>query len=294
MSPSSPLSSSTQTHGQSPILLLFLSMVSIHSGAAIAKSLFAQVTPFGITSLRLSMGALVLLAFTRPRWRNYTWQDYRLLGLLGLSMGAMNALIYHAIAYIPIGVAVTLEFVGPLGVALFHSRRGLDVIWVGLAATGVLLLAPVGGFSLNPLGILLALAAGVFWAAYILLASQVGKIFSGSESVALPSAIGAIAMLPFGIAFEGGTLLSPNILVLGLLVGILSTALPYSLEMAALRKLPIKVFGVLMSLEPAVASCVALLFLGEKLSLRIIVAIALVCLASAGSTLKSSQGRSSS
>ncbi|MEL6384835.1 MAG: EamA family transporter [Cyanobacteria bacterium J06626_18] len=285
--------SSTQTHGQSPILLLFLSMTSIHSGAAIAKSLFAQVTPFGMTSLRLGMGAIVLFALTRPRWRHYTWKEYRLLGLLGLSMGAMNSLLYHAIAYIPIGVAVTLEFVGPLGVALFHSRQRLDMVWVGLAAAGVLLLAPVGGLSLHPLGMLFALMGGAFWAAYIVLAARVGKVFHGSESVALPIAIGAIAVLPFGMSFEGSNLLSPNILALGLLVGILSTALPYSLEMAALRKLPVKVFGVLMSLEPAVASCVALLFLGEKLSLRIVVAIALVCMASAGATLQSNAGRRS-
>lgn len=268
-------------------------MTSIHSGAAIAKSLFAQVTPFGMTSLRLGMGAIVLFALTRPRWRHYTWKEYRLLGLLGLSMGAMNSLLYHAIAYIPIGVAVTLEFVGPLGVALFHSRQRLDMVWVGLAAAGVLLLAPVGGLSLHPLGMLFALMGGAFWAAYIVLAARVGKVFHGSESVALPIAIGAIAVLPFGMSFEGSNLLSPNILALGLLVGILSTALPYSLEMAALRKLPVKVFGVLMSLEPAVASCVALLFLGEKLSLRIVVAIALVCMASAGATLQSNAGRRS-
>ncbi|MBE7380364.1 MAG: EamA family transporter [Leptolyngbya sp. SIO1E4] len=259
-------------------------MASIHSGAAIAKSLFAQVTPFGMVSLRLSLGALVLILLTRPRWRHHSWQEYRLLGLLGLSMGVMNTLLYHAIAYIPIGVAVTLEFVGPLGVALAHSRRGVDWLWVALAAAGVTLLAPIGGFSLHPLGVVLALMAGACWAAYIILSAQVGKVFPGSEGVAMAITAGAIVILPFGIAAEGTNLLSPLVLLLGLAVAILSSALPYSLEMAALRQLPIKVFGVLMSLEPAVASFIGLMILGEQLSLRMIVAICLVSLASAGST----------
>lgn len=280
---------STESRWQSPILLLFFSMGSIHLGAAIAKSLFSQVTPFGLVSLRLSLGALVLLTLTRPRWRNHSWQDYRLLGLLGLSMGVMNTLLYHAIAYIPIGVAVTLEFVGPLGVALIHSRRRLDVAWVALAAAGVLLLAPIHDQSLHPLGVILALMSGACWAAYIVLAAKVGKVFKGGEGVAMATTAGAIVVVPFGIAVDGIKLLSPQILLLGLLVGILSTALPYSLEMAALRQLPVKVFGVLMSLEPAVASCVGLLILGEQLSLRLIAAITLVSFASLGSTLQPSK-----
>lgn len=279
---------STQPRWQSPILLLFLSMISIHSGAAIAKSLFAQVTPFGIVSLRLSLGALVLVLLTRPRWRHHTWREYRLLGLFGLATGVMNALLYHAIAYIPIGVAVTLEFVGPLGVALAHSRRGFDVLWVLLAAIGVVLLSPLGGLSLHPTGVLLALMAGSCWGAYIVLGARVSKTFPGNEGLAMSLVLGAIAIVPFGLAADGLKLLSPPILAVGLVVGILSSALPYSLEMTALRQLPIKVFGVLMSLEPAVASGIGLLILGEKLSLRIVVAIALVTMASTGSTLKTS------
>ena len=201
----------------------------------------------------------------------------------------MNTLLYHAIAYIPIGVAVTLEFVGPLGVALIHSRRRLDVAWVALAAAGVLLLAPIHDQSLHPLGVILALMSGACWAAYIVLAAKVGKVFKGGEGVAMATTAGAIVVVPFGIAVDGIKLLSPQILLLGLLVGILSTALPYSLEMAALRQLPVKVFGVLMSLEPAVASCVGLLILGEQLSLRLIAAITLVSFASLGSTLQPSK-----
>jgi len=262
-------------------------MASIHSGAAIAKGLFSQVSPFGMVSLRLGLGALVLVLLSRPRWRHHTWQDYRLLGLLGVSMGVMNASLYHAIAYIPIGVAVTLEFIGPLGVALAHSRQGADWLWVIMAAAGVILLAPmIGGLSLHPVGIVLALLAGGCWAAYIILSAKVGRIFPGSEGVAMAMAVGAVTIVPLGIAIEGVNLLDPYILLMGLLVAILSSALPYSLEMAALRQLPVKVFGVLMSLEPAVASGIGLLILGEQLSLRMIVAIALVSLASAGSTFQ--------
>ena len=277
----------TQQNWRSPILMLFLAMASIHSGAAIAKSLFDQVSPFGMVSLRLGLGALVLVILFRPQWRHHSWREYRLLALLGLSMGVMNACLYHAIAYIPIGVAVTLEFVGPLGVALAHSRRGADWLWVMLAATGVVLLAPVGGASLHPIGVLLALISGACWAAYIILSAKVGKVFPGSEGVAMAMTAGAIAILPFGIAAEGTNLLNPYVLMMGLLVAMLSSALPYSLEMAALRQLPVKVFGVLMSVEPAIASCIGLIILGEQLSLRMVVAMVLVSSASIGSTLKS-------
>lgn len=277
----------TQQNWRSPILLLFLSMASIHSGAAIAKGLFSQVSPFGMVSLRLGLGALVLLVLFRPRWRHYSRQDYRLLALLGLSMGVMNACLYHAIAYIPIGVAVTLEFIGPLGVALVHSRRSADWLWVAMAAFGVVLLAPVGGLSLHPLGVILALTSGACWAAYILLSAQVGKVFPGSEGVAMAMTAGAIAIVPFGIASDGTNLLNPYILMMGFLVAVLSSALPYSLEMAALRQLPVKVFGVLMSVEPAIASCIGLIILGEQLSLRMVMAIVLVSLASVGSTIQS-------
>jgi inner membrane transporter RhtA len=266
----------------SPILLLFLSMISIHLGAAIAKSLFDQVSPFGMVSLRLGLGALILLILNRPRWRHHSAQDYRLLALLGLSMGVMNTSLYHAISYIPIGVAVTLEFIGPLGVALLHSRRGVDWLWVAMAAAGVALLAPVGGLSLHPFGVMLALLAGSCWAAYIMLSARVGQVFPGGEGLSLAMVAGAIAVIPFGIAAEGSNLIQPPVLMLGFVIAILSSAVPYSLEMAALRRLPVKVFGVLMSIEPAVASCVGLLVLGEQLTLRMVAALVLVSLASAG------------
>ena len=281
MSQSSPM-----PYWRSPVWLVLLSMASIHFGAAIAKGLFAQVSPIGVVSLRLGLGAVVLLVLVRPRWRQYSLRNCGGLALLGLTMGLMNTLFYSAIAYIPIGTAVTLEFVGPLGVALFHSQRRRDWLWVAMAAAGVLLLAPVGGGSLHPLGVTLALLAGSCWAAYIVLANRVARTFPGSEGTALAMTVGAIAVVPFGIAAEGTNLLHPSVLLLGLAVAVLSSALPYSLEMAALRQMPVKVFGVLMSLEPAVASVVGLLVLGEQLSLRMVMAIALVSFASAGSTFQ--------
>ncbi|MDB9529433.1 EamA family transporter [Oscillatoria sp. CS-180] len=278
---------SVQSSKRLSVALLFLSMTSIHSGAAIAKGLFSQVGPFGMVSLRLGLGALILLLVSRPRWRGHTWEDYRLLVMMGLSTGVMNTLLYNAIAYIPVGVAVTLEFVGPLGVALVHSRRGLDWIWVGMAATGVMLLAPVGGIALHPIGVILALMAGCCWAAYIVLAARVSQRFSGIDGLAMSMFAGAIAILPFSVAVEGLNLLRPEILLSGFVVAVLSSALPYSLEITALRRLPVKTFGVLMSLEPAVASCIGLLILDEQLTWRMIAAIVFVCTAGAGSTLQS-------
>lgn len=275
--------SSAPPRWRSPIVLLFVAMVSIHTGAAIAKGLFTVVTPLGIASLRLSLSSLLLWGIARPRWRQHAPQDYGMLALLGLTMGLMNVLLYSAIAYIPIGVAVTLEFLGPLGVALFYSRRGIDVLWVVMAAAGVTLLTPLQGASLNLLGVTLALLSGGCWAAYILLAARVGKVFPGSEGVAMAMTVGAIAILPFGIGTNGAVLLSPKVLGLGAIVAMMASALPYSIEMSALRQIPVRVFGVLMSVEPVVASAVGLVLLGEHLTLRMGAAIALVSLAAAGS-----------
>lgn len=271
---------------RSPIWLVFCSMASIQSGSALAKHLFVYVNPLGMASLRLGLAAVVMLGLTRPVWRQYSRRDYRLVVVFGLSMGAMNALLYSAIARIPLGVAVTLEFIGPLGVALAHSRRALDVVWVVLAATGVALLTPLQTSALDPVGVLLALLAGGCWASYIVLSARTGLVFKGSDGVAMGMAAGAIAMLPLGLATEGMHLLSPSALGLGLGVALLASAIPYSLEMAALRRLPVRVFGVLMSLEPAVAATMGLLILGETLNLRMGIAIALVTVAAAGSTYR--------
>jgi inner membrane transporter RhtA len=274
---------------QSPVWLVLLAMLSIQAGSAFAKGLFVYVSPVGLAFLRLSLAAAILVPLARPRWRRYSWSDYRMLALLGVSVGTMNGLLYSAIAYIPLGVAVTLEFIGPLGVALIHARHLRDGVWVMLAALGVILLTPWQGSALHPLGVVLALGSGGCWAAYILLAARVSRVAPGSEGVAMAMVAGAMAVLPVAFMQEGWQLFSPSRLGWGLGVAILASALPYSLEMAALRRLPVKVFGVLMSMEPVVAAGMGLAILGETLSMRMVVAIALVSVAAAGSATTSAQ-----
>jgi inner membrane transporter RhtA len=199
----------------------------------------------------------------------------------------MNLAFYSALARIPLGVAVTLEFSGPLAVAVLGSRRLLDGLWVALAAGGIILLAPIGAFGgldLDPVGVGLALLAGLFWATYIILSQKTGAEFSGVTGLAIGMAVGAVALVPVGV-FQGGVaLLDPKVLVLGAGVALLSSAIPYSLEMEALRRIPAKVFGVLMSLEPAVAALVGLVALGEVLQPRAIVAVFLVTIAAIGAS----------
>jgi Predicted permease, DMT superfamily len=258
-------------------------MVSVQSGSALAKGLFVYATPLGVAWLRLTWAALVLIPLTRPRWRQYTWRDYRLLLCFGLTIGAMNALLYSAIAYIPLGVAVTLEFTGPLGVALAHARRPLDGLWILLAALGIALLSPWSGASFHPVGVALALGSGVCWGTYILLSERASRVFRGSEGVAMAMAAGSLGFFPLALAQNGPSLFHPPLLLLGLGLAILASAIPYSLEMMALRRLPLKVFGVLMSLEPVTATLVGLMILGEQLTIPTGIAILLVSIAAAGS-----------
>jgi inner membrane transporter RhtA len=189
-----------------------------------------------------------------------------------------------AVERIPLGIAVTLEFVGPLGVAIVNSRRLLDVLWVLLAAIGIILLAPVGGLKLDLVGVALALVAGSFWAAYILLSAKVGQVFPGGRGLALAMAVAAIVLLPMGVLAGGSALLKPNVLLMGFGIAMLSSAVPYSLELEALRFLPVRVFGVLMSLEPVAAAFMGFIVLGETLNLRAIMAILLVSVAAAGAS----------
>ncbi len=258
-------------------MLVIAAMASTQLGSTLAKSLFGQVGPLGMVLLRVGLSAVVLVAWCRPRWRGHRPADYRLLAAFGLSLAVMNALFYCAIARIPIGVAVALEFSGPLTVALLHSRRWLDGLWVALAAVGIVLLSPLNTPSLDSLGVLLALLAGVAWGSYIVLSARMGQAFRGGEGLALSMAVGVVA--------EGRSLLSPQILLLGLGVAMLASTLPYSLEMTALRRMPVNVFGVLMSLEPAIAAVISFLWLGETLTLALIGAIGLVTIAAAGISL---------
>jgi inner membrane transporter RhtA len=203
--------------------------------------------------------------------------------LFGLALAAMNTSFYLALDRIPLGIAVTLEFVGPLGVAVAASRRRLDLLWAGLAALGIVLLSPTPGGDLDLLGCALALLAGVFWAAYIVLAARVGRTFEGGRGLALAMVLAALALLPAGIVEAGDELLVPGLLAVGFAVAMLSSAIPYSLELEALRRLPQGTFGVLMSLEPAVAATVGFVGLGQGLAVNEVVAIGLVVAASGGS-----------
>jgi inner membrane transporter RhtA len=265
-----------------PTLLVLAAVTSVQFGAALAKSLFDEIGVGGTLFLRVLFAAVVLAAIWRPRLAGHAARDLRLALLFGLVLGGMNLAFYSALERIPLGIAVTLEFVGPLGVAVFGSRRPLDLVWVGLAAVGILLLSDFGGASLDALGAALALTAGALWAAYILVSARVGQAFPGGAGLALAMLVATVPLAPVGIATAGDELLVPWILALGAGIGILSSAIPYALELEALRRLPVGVFGVLMSLEPAVAALAGFVLLGERLASREVVAILLVVAASAG------------
>jgi inner membrane transporter RhtA len=265
-----------------PTLLVLAGIASVQFGAAFAKSLFDELGPGGTVFLRVLFAALVLAAVSRPVTRGLSGSDWRLIALFGLSLAAMNLAFYESLDRIPLGVAVTLEFVGPLGVAIAGSRRALDLAWVALAAAGIVLLSDFGTADLNRFGMALALVAGGFWAAYILLSVRVGRRFPGGSGLALAMGVGAVMLVPVGVADAGGDLLVPWILAATLAVAILSSAIPYGLEMEALRRLPTPVFGVMMSIEPAVAALAGFLLLDEGLATRELVAILLVVSASAG------------
>jgi inner membrane transporter RhtA len=225
----------------------------------------------------------VLALIWRPRLAGHDRGELGLAALFGLVLGAMNLAFYASLERIPLGIAVTFEFVGPLGVAVFGSRRPLDLLWVGLAAAGILLLADLGGDGgLDRTGVALALLAGALWAAYILLSARVGRAFPGGAGLALAMLVATVPLAPVGIAAAGGDLLVPWILLVGAAVGLVSSAIPYTLELEALRRLPVGVFGVLMSLEPAMAALAGFVVLDEGLAAREVAAILLVVAASAG------------
>jgi inner membrane transporter RhtA len=270
-----------------PTGLVLLAVGCFQLGAAIAKGLFDSVGPAGAVFLRVGFAALILLLMWRPRLGGYARSDYGVAIVFGLALAGMNFAFYSALERIPLGVAVTLEFTGPLAVAVAGSRRLIDLLWVILAATGILLLAPLnlfGGVDLDPVGVALALLAGTLWGSYILLSARTGRVFPGGTGLALAMCVGALALVPVGVAEAGYALLDPRILLVGFGVAMLSSAIPYSLEMEALRKLPARVFGVLMSLEPAVAALVGFVVLGERLGLRALAAVVLVTMAAAGAS----------
>jgi inner membrane transporter RhtA len=265
-------------------VLIMLAIVSVQVGAATARGLFHTLGIGGTVFVRIAGGALVLLLVSRPRIRGDARAHCILILLFGLTLAGMNYAFFLAIAHIPLGIAVTLEFVGPLSVALFGSRHALDVVWGLLAATGIVLLAPLTGTSLDPVGVAAGLLAGALWAAYILLNVRVGRAFSGGEGLALAMLVAALVLVPGGVNARN-QLLHIQTLIVGSVVGLLSSVVPFSLEMEALRRVPARVYGVVISLEPVVATVIGALFLGESLTPRDMAAIGLVTVAAAGSSL---------
>ena len=269
-----------------PIVVILIAMLSIQSGASLAKSLFPIIGAPGVTALRIALGTLILVIIFKP-WRLRFKKEQRLpLLFYGLSLGAMNYLFYLSIQTVPLGVAVALEFTGPLAVALFSSRRPVDFVWVVLAVLGLWFLLPLGQniSHVDLTGAALALGAGACWAVYILTGQRAGEEH-GPATVALGSLIAAIIFVPLGMAQATESIWQWSVLPIGLAVAVLSTALPYSLEMIALTRLPTRIFGTLMSMEPALAAMSGMVFLGESLTLVQVLALCSIIAASMGSTL---------
>jgi inner membrane transporter RhtA len=280
---------STSTGGKglpawlSPIWLVLGAIVSVQFGAAFAKSLFTLTDPTAVAWLRMAAAAVIFWMFARPRLRGRTWPEWRVVIGYGIALATMNWSIYQSFARIPIGLAVTIEFLGPLAVALVGSRRARDLIWVGLAALGVVLLG-VFPATVDWIGIGFALLAGAAWAAYIVLSGPTGAAWEGVTGVSVGSLVGALVFLVPGLLAGGTSLWQPRVAGLAVAVGVLSSVIPYGLEMVARRRIPAGVFGILMSIEPAAAALAALLVLGERLSSVEIVAMVCVIVASVGST----------
>lgn len=273
-----------RTHGQA-VLLVLVGAASIQFGAAFAAKLFPRVGPEGAVTLRLVIAAVVMLAVIRPKVRGRSRADLLTVLGLGVALGGMNLCFYEAIARLPLGPAVTLEFLGPLGLAVVLSRRLRDMFWVVLAATGVLMLGE-GGFSgLDGVGVAYVMAAAVFWAAYIMVATKTARVYKGVDGLALAMAVAAVLVLPFGIAGAGTELVEPGALGFGVVVALMSSVIPYSCEMLAMKRLSAATFGLLASLEPAVAAIAGFVVLGQSLALLQMAGIALVVAASAGVTV---------
>jgi inner membrane transporter RhtA len=272
-----------------PLFTIILAMISIQFGASLAKGLFPLVGPAGATTLRLIIASLILLIIWRPWRKNLGKESYKRIAVYGVSLGMMNFLFYQALERIPLGIAVALEFTGPLAVSVYHSKKISDYLWAVLAGLGIYLILPIspGSVALDVLGIILALSAGFCWALYILFGQKAVAKEDGGMVTSLGMLAAAIIVCPFGLWLSRGNLLDPSLAKLALMVGILSSALPYSLEMIALKKLPTKTFGILMSLEPAIAALMGLAFLKEVLSLQQSVAIVCIIVASLGASLNS-------
>jgi inner membrane transporter RhtA len=277
--------------GALPLAALAASLISQNLGAAIAKSLFPVVGVEGMTALRVGLSALLLLAFWRPWRAPVARRDLGNLVVYGAMLGGMNLCIYHAFGRIPIGIATAIETTGPLVVVLAASRRALDVAWVALALAGLALLLPLASARpLDPVGLLFAFGAALSWALYIVFGKRVSTLASG-QAVSLGMLVAALLAVPIGVAHAGAAMLVPTTLLAGLGVAVLSSAVPYSLEMAALRRMPRHVFGILVSATPAVGAACGALVLGERLGALQWLAIACIIGASAGGAATSRESR---
>ncbi|MFJ4523097.1 EamA family transporter [Streptomyces sp. NPDC088810] len=265
-----------------PVGLVLAGGISVQFGGALAVTLMPRAGALGVVTLRLVAAAIVLLLFCRPGLRGHSRTDWGTVVVFGITMGAMNGLFYEAVARIPLGPAVTLEVLGPLTLSVLASRRAINALWAGLALAGVFLLGGGGFGNLDPTGVALALGAGAMWAAYIIFSARTGRRFPQADGLALAMAVAALLFLPIGIADAGTRLLDPTTAALGSAVALLSSVLPYTLEMLALRRLPASTFAILMSLEPALAATAGFLILGQSLSATEAAAIALVIAASIG------------
>ncbi|MCX5558585.1 DMT family transporter [Streptomyces sp. NBC_00038] len=265
-----------------PLGLVLAGGISVQFGAAVAVTLMPRVGALGVVALRLAVAAIVLVAVCRPKVRGYSRADWGTIVVFGVTMAAMNGLFYQSVDRIPLGTAVTLEVLGPLALSVLASRRAVNLVWAGLALGGVFLLGGGGFTSLDPVGVAFALSAGAMWATYIVFSARTGRRFPQADGLALAMVVAAVVFLPLGIIESGSKLLAPTTIALGAAVAVLSSVLPYTLELLALRRLPASTFAILMSLEPAIAATAGFLVLNQALSLTEACAITLVIAASMG------------
>jgi len=290
--PSAPAAGTPGRRGSlGPVGLVLAGGISVQFGGALAVSLMPRAGALGVVALRLLVAAVVLLLVCRPRLRGHSRTDWGTVIVFGVTMAAMNGLFYQSVARIPLGPAVTLEVLGPLALSVLSSRRALNLVWAGLALAGVFLLGGGGFGSLDPLGVAFALGAGAMWAAYIVFSARTGRRFPQADGLALAMAVGAVLFLPLGLAESGAKLADPVTIGLGAAVAVLSSVLPYTLELLALRRLPAGTFAILMSLEPAIAATAGFLVLDQALSTAQAFAIALVIAASMGAVRTQVGGR---
>ncbi|MGA5878952.1 EamA family transporter [Streptomyces cellulosae] len=265
-----------------PVGLVLAGGISVQFGGALAVTLMSRVGALGVVTIRLLVAAVVLMVLCRPRLRGHSRTDWGTVIVFGVAMAAMNGLFYQSVARIPLGPAVTLEVLGPLTLSVLASRRAINLVWAALALAGVFLLGGVGFSGLDPVGVAFALGAGAMWAAYIVFSARTGRRFPQADGLALAMAVAALLFLPLGVLESGTKLLNPTTFALGAAVAVLSSVLPYTLELLALRHLPASTFAVLMSLEPALAATAGFLVLDQALAATEAAAIALVIVASMG------------